>query len=83
MSDDNSQQIAAAELRSFIERLEKLDEEKKAVVDDRKDVVAELKGKGYDAKAVARVIALRKKTKEERDEEDGVLSTYLDALGML
>jgi uncharacterized protein (UPF0335 family) len=83
MSDDNSQQIAAAELRSFIERLEKLDEEKKAVVDDRKDVVAELKGKGYDSKAVAKVIALRKKTKEERDEEDGVLSTYLDALGML
>jgi uncharacterized protein (UPF0335 family) len=83
MSDDNSQQIAAAELRSFIERLEKLDEEKKAVVDDRKDVVAELKGKGYDTKAVAKVIALRKKTKEEREEEDGVLTTYLDALGML
>jgi uncharacterized protein (UPF0335 family) len=82
MSDD-VEQIAAAELRSFIERLEKIDEEAKAVKDDRKDILGEAKGRGYNTKIIAKILALRKKTKDERDQEDSELDTYLRALDMI
>jgi uncharacterized protein (UPF0335 family) len=82
MSDD-VEQIAAAELRSFIERLEKIDEEAKAVKDDRKDILGEAKNKGYNTKIISKIIALRKKTKDERDQEDSELDTYLRALDMI
>lgn len=75
--------VAAAELRQFIERIERLEEEKKALADDVRDVYAELKGRGYDAKAVRKLIALRKKDTAERQEEDAILETYMAALGMV
>lgn len=70
-------------LRAYIERIEKLDEEKKTISDDIKDVYAEASGNGFDAKILKKVIALRKKDEQERMEEEAVLDTYLSALGMI
>ncbi len=75
--------IARDQLRAFIERIERLEEEKKTVADDIKDVYGEAKGMGYDTKVMKKVIALRKKDDQERMEEDLVLDTYLMALGMI
>ena len=74
--------IAVDQLRSFIERIERLEEEKKTISDDIKEVYAELKGNGFDAKAVKEIIRLRKKEDVERQEEEGVIQLYKDALGM-
>lgn len=74
--------VAAAELRQFIERIERLEEEKKSISDDVKDVFGELKGRGYDVKAVRTIIRLRKKDANERIEEETILQTYMAALGM-
>lgn len=71
------------QLRSFVERIERLEEEKKTIADDIKDVYAEAKGTGFDTKALKRIIALRKKDEQERMEEEAVLDTYMIALGML
>lgn len=75
--------VAAAELRQFVERIERLEEEKKALADDVRDVYQELKGRGYDVRAVRRIIALRKKDPSERQEEEAILDTYKAALGMV
>ena len=75
--------VAADELRLLIERAERLEEEKKGIQDDIKDVFAEAKGRGYDAKAMKRIMAIRKKAKEEYQEEEAIVETYLQALGML
>ena len=75
--------IAAGELRSFIERIERLDSEKAAIGDDIKDVFTELKGRGYDAKAVRQILKLRKLDPNERTEQEAIVETYLVALGML
>ena len=75
--------IAASELRSFIERIERLDSEKAAIGDDIKDVFTELKGRGYDAKAVRQILKLRKIDPDERTEQEAIVETYLVALGML
>ncbi len=72
-----------AQLKAIISRIEKLEEEKKAISDDIKDVFAEAKGNGFDVQALRKIIALRKKPKEERIEEEAILETYLIALGML
>lgn len=72
-----------AQLKAIIERIEKLEEEKKAIGDDIKDVFAEAKGHGFDVKAIRKIVSLRKKPKEERMEEEAILETYLIALGML
>lgn len=74
--------IAVDQLRSFIERIERLEEEKKTISDDIKEVYTELKGNGFDAKAVKEIIRLRKKEDVERQEEEGVIQLYKDALGM-
>lgn len=74
--------IAVDQLRSFIERIERLEEEKKTISDDIKEVYTELKGNGFDAKAVKEIIRLRKKEDIERQEEEGVIQLYKDALGM-
>lgn len=71
-----------AQLRSLIERVEKLEEEKKAVGEDIKDVYAEAKGVGYDPKIMKRVIALRRQDPSKRREEQDVLETYMRAVGM-
>lgn len=75
--------IAADELRLLVERAERLEEEKKGISDDIKDVMAEAKGRGYDAKAIKKIIAIRKKKKEEYQEEQAMLDLYLSTLGMV
>jgi len=75
--------VAADELRLLIERAERLEEEKKGISDDIKDVLAEAKSRGYDTKAIRKIIAIRKKKREEYQEEEAILETYLHALGMI
>lgn len=75
--------VARDQLRAFIERIERLEEEKKTVADDIKDVYAEAKCTGFDTKILKRVIVLRRKDLNERLEEEAILETYLAALGML
>jgi uncharacterized protein (UPF0335 family) len=85
MADDiteTSQTVAAGQLRAFIERVERLEEEKKTISDDIKDVFAEMKGTGFDTKAVRTIIRLRKKDQAERQEEEAILDLYKAALGM-
>lgn len=68
-------------LRTIIERLERLEEDKQAVMDDMKEVFAEAKGEGYDVKILRKVIRIRKQDKAKRQEEDAILDLYLSALG--
>ncbi|XGA97960.1 DUF2312 domain-containing protein [Sphingomonas aerolata] len=75
--------VAADELRLLIERAERLEEEKKGISDDIKDVMAEAKGRGYDPKAIRKILTIRKKRKEEYQEEEAILEVYLQALGMI
>ena len=85
MADDvteTSQTVAAGQLKAFIERVEKLEEEKQAIADDIKDVYAEMKGTGFDTKAVKTIVRLRKKEPSERQEEEAILDLYKAALGM-
>ncbi len=70
-------------LRAFIERIERLEEEKKAIADDIREVFAEAKTMGFDVKAVRQILSIRKKEPHVREEEEAVLQTYLVALGML
>jgi uncharacterized protein (UPF0335 family) len=73
---------SSRQLKSFIERIERLEEEKKAIADDVRDVFAEAKGQGFDTKVMRQVIKLRKKEPSERQEEEALLDLYLHALGM-
>lgn len=82
MEETSTQNVAAAELRQFIERVERLEEEKQTIQDDIKDVFGEAKGRGYDTKAMKTIIRLRKKDANERLEEETILQTYMAALGM-
>lgn len=75
--------LAGAELRSFIERIERLEEEKQAIANDIKDVFGEAKGRGYDTKAMKTIIRLQKQDPKKRAEEEAILDTYLHALGMI
>ena len=75
--------VAADELRLLIERAERLEEEKRGIADDIKDVMAEAKSRGYDVKASRKIIAIRKKKREDYVEEEAILETYLNALGMI
>ena len=75
--------VAADELRLLIERAERLEEEKKGIADDIKDVMAEAKSRGYDTKAIRKIMSIRKKKKEEYQEEETILEPYMTALGML
>ena len=74
--------VAAGQLRSLIERIERLEEEKKGLSDDIRDVFAEAKGNGFDTKIMRQVIRLRKKEPAERQEEEAILDLYMHALGM-
>ncbi len=75
--------VSSDQLRSFIERIERLEEEKKALADDIKDVYAEAKGNGFDTKAMRTIVRLRKQEPHEREEQEQILDTYMAALGML
>ena len=79
MSDGN---VAADQLRLFIERIERLEEEKQGIADDVKDVYAEAKANGYDTKTMRAIVRLRKMEKHARDEADALLETYRNALGL-
>jgi len=79
----DTSQVAADELRLLIERAERLEEEKKGIADDIKDVMAEAKGRGYDPKAIRSILRIRKKKKEEWQEEQAIQEFYMQALGML
>lgn len=74
--------IARDQLKSIIERIERLEEEKQAIAGDIRDVYAEAKANGYDAKTLRKVVSLRKKDSAEREEEEAMLALYLHALGM-
>lgn len=73
---------ARQQLRSLIERIERLEEEKKTIGDDIKDVYAEAKSHGYDTKVLRKVVAIRKQDQNARAEQEAILDTYLIALGM-
>ena len=75
--------VDGGHLTAFIERIEKLEEEKKAITDDIKDVYAEAKGNGYDVKIMRKIVSLRKQDKDKRREEEEILDLYLAALGMI
>jgi uncharacterized protein (UPF0335 family) len=75
--------FAKDQLKSIIERIERLEEEKKATSDDIRDVYAEAKGNGFDAKALRTIVRMRKMDVDERREAQDILDTYLNALGML
>lgn len=74
--------VAGARLKSFIERIERLEEEKTAIADDIKDVYAEAKGTGFDSKTIRKVVSLRKLDEEKRREADDMLDLYKSAIGM-
>lgn len=75
--------VAGDHLRAFIERIERLEDERKTVGDDIKDVYGEAKGMGFSTKTIRKVIAIRKKGQDEWQEEEAILDTYLHALGMI
>ena len=75
--------FAKDQLKAVIERIERLEEEKKATSDDIREVYAEAKGNGFDVKALRTIVRLRKQDVDERKEEEAVLETYMHALGML
>lgn len=75
--------VARNQLRSFVERIERLEDEKATIATDIKDVYGEAKGMGFDNKILKKVIAIRKQDKDERMEQEAILDTYLAALGMI
>jgi uncharacterized protein (UPF0335 family) len=77
------QGAAQAQLRQLVEQIERLEQEKKAIADDIRDKYLEAKGVGFDVKALRKIVALRKKSRTERQEEEGILEVYMHALGML
>lgn len=82
ITSETSQTVAAGQLRAFIERVERLEEEKKTISDDIKEVYAEMKATGFDTKAVRTIVRLRKKDQAERQEEEAMIDLYKNALGM-
>ncbi|MEL6640799.1 MAG: DUF2312 domain-containing protein [Pseudomonadota bacterium] len=82
VASDATTTVAAAELRQFIERFERLEAEKKDIADAQKEVMAEAKGRGYDTKVMRKVIAIRKRDANDLAEEEAVLDMYKAALGM-
>lgn len=82
MTLGGSNSIDANHLKAFIERIEKLETEKREIADDIKDVYAEAKGTGYDIKIVRKVVSLRRQDRHKRREEEEILDLYLSALGM-
>jgi uncharacterized protein (UPF0335 family) len=82
-TEETAHRFAKDQLRAFIERVERLEEEKKTISDDIRDVYAEAKAVGYDVKALRTIVRLRKQDADERKEYETVLETYMHALGMI
>jgi uncharacterized protein (UPF0335 family) len=81
--EEVAHRFAKDQLKAFVERIERLEEEKKAIGDDIKDVYAEAKGNGFDTKALRTIVRLRKQDADERKEHETILETYMHALGMI
>jgi uncharacterized protein (UPF0335 family) len=80
---NSAHRFAKDHLKAFVERVERLEEEKKALSDDIRDVYSEAKANGFDVKALRTIVRLRKQDVDERKEQEAILETYLHALGML
>jgi uncharacterized protein (UPF0335 family) len=83
VTEEPATKFAKDQLKAIIERIERLEEEKKTISDDIRDVYAEAKGNGFDVKALRTIVRLRKQDANERAEEETILETYMQALGML
>ena len=83
MTEGTKTTFAQGQLRSVVERIERLEEEKKTISSDIKDVYAEAKSNGFDTKILRKIIAARKKDPSEREEEQSMLDLYMAALGMI
>lgn len=73
--------VAASRLRSFVERIERVEEDQQALAEDKREIYAEAKGEGYDTKALRQCIKIRKMDRAERQEQEALLDLYLSALG--
>ena len=82
MQDDHAYNVAADELRQFIEQYEQMEAEKKDVTERQKEIMAEAKARGYDTKVMKKVIALRKQKPDDIAEQEAILDMYKSALGM-
>lgn len=83
MTEAGHNSINAPQLRAFIERIERLEEEKRATAEDIKDVYAEAKGTGFDAKIIRKIVSLRRQDVHKRKEEEEILDVYMSALGIV
>ncbi len=83
VQEETAHRFAKDQLKAIIERIERLEEEKKAISDDIRDVYAEAKGNGFDVKALRSIVRMRKQDANERQEQETILETYMQALGML
>ena len=77
-----TESVAQDQLRAFIERIERMEEEKKAISDDIKEIYAEAKGSGFDTKVLRQIVRIRKQDANERLEQEALLDLYMSALGM-
>lgn len=83
MADNNATyKVAADELREFVDRMERLEEQKQVIMEDQKEVLKEAKDKGYDSKTIRRIVAIRKKDPMDLDTEETLLTMYREALGV-
>ena len=82
VAEQPAMKFGKVQLKAFIERVERLEKEKKAIADDIRDVYAEAKGSGFDVKALRAIVRLRKQDTDERREQQAILETYMHALGM-
>jgi uncharacterized protein (UPF0335 family) len=78
----SNESVAQDQLRAFVERIERMEEEKKAITDDIKEIYAEAKGNGFDIKVLRQIIRIRKQDHSERMEQEALLDLYMAALGM-
>jgi uncharacterized protein (UPF0335 family) len=78
----DSDSVAQDQIRAFIERIERMEEEKRAIADDLKEIYAEAKGNGFDTKVLRQVVRIRKQDRAERMEQEALLDLYMAALGM-
>jgi len=83
MDDIAKTGVAAQELSQFVERVERLEEDKNAISEDIRDVYAEMKGRGFDVRAVRQIIRIRKQDHSERKEMEAILELYMSALNMI